>query len=191
MLVSIIGGMGYLLMNINFITTEMRCKRIKQIERILSKNIKNTPKKIRSELRTLLHEMLFMRVKPVYKGEFDYVSSIIERSQSCPDLTIYKKSSLRAVRKRAMSECYRAVNFQRVQSDTDLDRIDKEKTFMPTNDLFNQTDLLFKVCDALSCESLHEAHNSLGIHEFSDDTILASEIMESTKMKKRRAISDL
>lgn len=191
MLVWIIGGMGYVLMIINFITTGMRSKRIKQIEHMLSENLKNTPKKIRSELRTLLHEMLFMRVKPVYKGEFDYVPSIIERSQSCPDLTIYKKSSPSAVRKRAMSECYRAVNFQRVQSDSDLDRIDKEKTFRPTNDLFNQTDLLFKVCDALSCESLHEAHNNLGIHGFSDDTILASEFMDSNKLKKRRAISDV
>ncbi|KAL1506302.1 hypothetical protein ABEB36_005692 [Hypothenemus hampei] len=192
LLVWIIGGMGYVLMIINFITTGMRSKRIKQIEHMLSENIKNTPKKIRSELRTLLHEMLFMRVKPVYKGEFEYVPSVLERTQSCPDLTIYKKDSPTTVRKRAMSECYRAVNFQRVQSDSDLNRIDKERTFMPTSDLLNQTELLFKVCNALSCESLNKHEREAGaIHGFSDESILASEHYNVTHNKKRRAISDV
>ncbi|XP_066253883.1 open rectifier potassium channel protein 1 isoform X2 [Euwallacea similis] len=192
LLVWIIGGMGYVLMILSFITDGMRSKRIKQIEHMLSENIKNTPKKIRGELRTLLHEMLFMRVKPVYKGEFQYVPSIIDRSQSCPDLSTYKTQSPNAIRKRAMSECYRAVNFQKVQSDTDLDRIDKERTFMPSSDLFNQTELLFKVCNALSCESLHHHQQNEGIHGFSDDSILASEYYDpAIKPKKRRAISDV
>ncbi|XP_066141111.1 open rectifier potassium channel protein 1 isoform X2 [Euwallacea fornicatus] len=192
LLVWIIGGMGYVFMILSFITDGMRSKRIKQIEHMLSENIKNTPKKIRGELRTLLQEMLFMRVKPVYKEEFEYVPSIITRSQSCPDLTTYKMRSPNAIRKRAMSECYRAVNIQKVQSDTDLDRIDKERTFMPTSDLFNQTGLLFKVCNALSCESLHHHQQNEGIQGFSDDSILASEYYEPPiKPNKRRAISDI
>ncbi|KAH1019588.1 hypothetical protein HUJ04_009382 [Dendroctonus ponderosae] len=194
LLIWIVGGMGYVVMILSFITNGMRSKRIKQIEHILSENIKNTPRKIRSELRTLLHEMLFLRVKPVYKGDFEYVPSDIERSQSCPEFTMYKNESP-MTRKRAMSECYRSVNFQRVQSDSDLNRIDKEKTFLSTNNLLEQTELLFKVCNALSCESLQTHESEKGIHGFSDASILASEYCDSSsgqsKMKQRRAVSDV
>lgn len=186
--------MGYVVMILSFITNGMRSKHIKQIEHILSENIKNTPRKIRSELRTLLHEMLFLRVKPVYKGDFEYVPSDIERSQSCPEFTMYKNESP-MVRKRAMSECYRSVNFQRVQSDSDLNRIDKDKTFLSTNNLLEQTELLFKVCNALSCESLQPHESEMGIHGFSDASILASEHCDSSslqsKTKQRRAVSDV
>ncbi|CAG9762415.1 unnamed protein product [Ceutorhynchus assimilis] len=188
LLVWIIGGMGYVVMILSFITNGMRSEKIKQIEHMLAENIKNTPRKIRGELRTLLHELLFMKVKPVYKGEFEYVPSTLERSQSCPDLTIYKKESPNMARKRAMSECYRAVTYQRVQSDTDLNRIDKERTFMPANDIFEQTELLFKVVNALN----NESGQNEGVHGFSDSSILASEFHDPIRnTKKRRAISDV
>ncbi|XP_050298640.1 open rectifier potassium channel protein 1 isoform X2 [Anthonomus grandis grandis] len=193
LLVWIIGGMGYVVMILSFITKGMHSKRIKQIEHMLSENLKNTPRKIRGELRSLLHELLFMRVKPVYKGEFEYVPSAIERSQSCPDLTMYKVESPKTKRRqRAMSECAsRIVTLQRVQSESDLQRIDKEKTFMSNEDLVQQTELLFKVCNALSEESLHRIDSDTGggVHGFSDKSILASEFYPITK--KRRAISDI
>lgn len=198
LLVWIIGGMGYVAMILSFITHALRSKRVKKIEHMLSENIKNTPKKLRAELRSVLREFLFLRVKPVYKGEFEYIPSMIERSQSCPDLTMYKKVSPRMGRKRAMSECYRSVTLQKIQSDSDLNRIDKERTFMPSEELFEQTDLLFKVVNALSCESLQNQQiNEGGIHGFSDADILASEYCDpaitqlKANGKKRRAISDI
>ncbi|KAF7269126.1 hypothetical protein GWI33_017816 [Rhynchophorus ferrugineus] len=194
LLVWIIGGMGYVAMILSFITNAMRSKQVKKIERLLADNIKNTPRKIRSELRTLLHELLFLRVKPVYKGEFEYVPSIIERSQSCPDLSIYKAEVPISARKRAMSECYKTT-VSKVSSDTELNKIDKEKTFKPTTAFFHQTGLLLKVVNALSNEAINLQESEAGVHGFSDKNILASEMYEpgvtQVKPKKRRAISDI
>ncbi|XP_030760968.1 open rectifier potassium channel protein 1 isoform X2 [Sitophilus oryzae] len=195
LLVWIIGGMGYVAMILSYITNAMRSKRVIKIERLLADNIKNTPKRIRTELRSLLHELLFLRVKPVYKGEFEYVPSILERSQSCPEFSIYKEASPATLRKRAMSECYKSTPLAKVQSDTELQKIDKEMTFRPTSELLEQTGLLFKVVNALSCESLNRQGLEGGIHCFSDSEVLASEYYEpgitQVKPKKRRAISDV
>ncbi|XP_074039309.1 open rectifier K[+] channel 1 isoform X2 [Leptinotarsa decemlineata] len=193
LLVWVIGGIGYVLMVIGFITQGMRSKKIAKIEKMLSENIKRTPHKIRHELRTLLHEFLFMRVKPVYKGDFEYTPTILERSQSCPDLTIWrKKDSPSLARKRAMSECYKYNVLEKVQSETELDKIDKERTFKPSDAFMKQKDLLLKVVDALSATTRTPGEG--GIHCFSDREILASERYDDPpdfKPQRRRAMSDI
>ncbi|XP_060520773.1 open rectifier potassium channel protein 1 [Cylas formicarius] len=194
LLVWIIFGMGYLAMILSFISRGMRSKKIQQIEHMLSENIK--PKKIREELRSILHELLFLKVKPIYKDEAEVVPPhTIGRSQSCPDLELYSKHSPSAVRKRAMSECYRSAASVKVQSDTDLDRIDKERTFGSVNRFLDQTGLLFKVVNALSAESLEEVGNAAINRNFELSATAVEEKPPpdpiSMKPKRRRAISDI
>ncbi|KAG5892028.1 hypothetical protein JTB14_029658 [Gonioctena quinquepunctata] len=194
LLIWVIGGIGYVVMVIGFITQGMRSKKMKKIEKLLSENIKRTPQKIRHELRTLLHEFLFMRVKPVYKGEFEYKPHLLEKSQSCPELTIWRnKDSPCMARKRAMSECYKYSVVEKVQSETELDKIDKERTFSPSDAFMRQKDLLLKVVDALSITSQSNTEEG-GVHCFSDKEILASERYDDPanfKPQRRRALSDI
>ncbi|KAJ8972927.1 hypothetical protein NQ317_014877 [Molorchus minor] len=195
LLVWVIGGLGYVVMILGFITQGMRHKRVVEIEKMLATNIIKTPQKIRDELRNILQEFLFMRVKPVYKEEFIYTPSPLDRTQSCPDLTLWRNlNSPSMIRKRAMSECCKHITLQRVQSDTDLERIDKEQTFKPSNALMQQKDLLLKVVDALGQVAAGNGEGG-GIHGFSDREILASEGHEefppSFRPKRRRAVSDI
>ncbi|CAH1159851.1 unnamed protein product [Phaedon cochleariae] len=191
LLVWVIGGLGYLVMVIGFITQGMRSRKIVKLEKIFTR----TNQKIRSEIRTILHEFLFMRVKPVYKGEFEYVPHILDRSQSCPDLTLWRnKNSPSLARKRAMSECYKYNVLERVQSDTELDKIDIERTFRPSDAFMKQKDLILKVVDALSSVSTLNREPEGGIHGFSDSEILASEQYSSpptARPQRRRALSDI
>nr|CAH7751209.1 unnamed protein product [Callosobruchus chinensis] len=195
LLVWIIGGLGYVVMVIGFITQGMRSRKLVQIEKMLADNIRKTPQRIRNELRTLLHELLFMRVKPVYKGEFEYVPHVLEHSQSCPELRLlgldeHPKESPNSARKRAMSECYplamtivAPTAAAKMQSETELERIDKERTFKPSDAFMQQKDLLLKVVDALSAQRFDDG----GINCFSDQEILAS---ENLTPRRRRAASD-
>lgn len=203
LLVWIIGGLGYIIMVLGFITRGMQSKKMIKFEQMITENIKKTPTKIRKELRALLHEFIFMPVKTVYKGDFEYIPTMLERSVSCPDLTIYRNmDSPTMARKRAFSDCYRHMILQRVQSDTDLQRIDKERTFQSTETKIQQNDLLLKVFDALSQSAEDSDPEDLGIHCFSDHEILASEHNNSNwsistssqnknQRKTRRAISDI
>lgn len=177
----------------------MRSRKIRKIERMVADNIKKTPQRIRNEFRTLLQEFLFFRVKPIYKDEFDYIPKLLERSQSCPDLHTWKKfDSKLIIRKqaRAMSECYKYPTLKRTQSETELEKIDKERTFKPSDAFMQQKDLILKVVDALSASvsaSEGQPHDS-GIDGFSDAEILATENYtedESIKYNRRRAISDI
>ncbi|RZC34345.1 open rectifier potassium channel protein 1 [Asbolus verrucosus] len=203
LLIWVIGGLGYVVMILGFITQAMQSKKMHEIEQIITQNIKKTPFRIRQELRTLLQEFLFLKVKRVYKGEFDYTPTRLERSQSCPDLTIYRNfNSPSMARKRAFSECPRTFILHRIQSDTDLDRIDKDLTFQPTDEFMQQKDLLLKVVDALSnLEDRNELSDG-GYEGFSDAEILASESYGSKwslrsqtlappKPQRRRAVSDI
>nr|CAI5832822.1 unnamed protein product [Callosobruchus analis] len=195
LLVWIIGGLGYVVMVIGFITQGMRSRKLVQIEKMLADNIRKTPQRIRNELRSLLHELLFMRVKPVYKGEFEYVPHVLEHSQSCPELRLlgldeHPKESPNSARKRAMSECYplamtivAPTAAAKMQSETELEKIDKERTFKPSDAFMQQKDLLLKVVDALSAQRFNDG----GINCFSDQEILASENLEP---HRRRAASD-
>ncbi|XP_018560904.1 open rectifier potassium channel protein 1 [Anoplophora glabripennis] len=185
LLVWVIGGLGYVVMVLGFITQGMQSKRVIEIEKMLAENIKKTPQKIRDELRNVLQEFLFLRVKPVYKGEFEYIPQMLQRSQSCPDLQLWRNmDSPTMMRKRAMSECYRPVQIlQRVQSDTDLDLIDKELTFRPSDAFMKQKDLLLKVVDALSGTTADV--NQLLTPERPEDAV------PTFKAKRRRAVSEI
>lgn len=176
----------------------MRSRKIQKLEKVLAENIKRTPQKIRNEFRALLHEYLFVRVKPVYKGEFDYTPHQLERSQSCPELTVYRNpNSPNTKRKRAMSECYRYNVMQKTQSETELEKIDKERTFKPSNAFMHQKDLILKFFDALSDAAIRGKKEDnieiQGIQGFSDADILASEATTGTSniAMRRRAISDV
>ncbi|XP_028140725.2 open rectifier potassium channel protein 1 isoform X1 [Diabrotica virgifera virgifera] len=192
LLVWVIGGLGYVIMIIGFITKGMQSRHIQKLERILAHTVKSTPTKIRNEFRSMLHELLFMRVKPVYKGEFEYTPQYLERSQSCPDFTIWiNKNSPTTARKRAMSECYKYNVLERVQSESELDKIDKELTFRPSDALMKQKDLLLKVVDALSLASARDGI----ISGYSEDENLNNARYDPPPPmlpnQRRRAISDV
>ncbi|GJQ77499.1 hypothetical protein Trydic_g20890 [Trypoxylus dichotomus] len=202
LLVWIIVGLGYLLMVLGFITTGLRSKKMHAIEHALAVHIKQTPRKIRTELRALVHEFLLLKVKRVYKGEFEYTPTELQHSHSCPDLTLYKDvDSPTTRRKRAFSECVPMSDLVRVQSDTDLNLIDKEKTF--NRKVSEQSNLLFRVANALSGME-DEDEGVRGINGFSDEEILSSEVINSTWtsgspntlsvgpiLKRRRAFSEV
>ncbi|XP_044749301.1 open rectifier potassium channel protein 1 isoform X2 [Coccinella septempunctata] len=176
LLVWIIGGLGYVVMILNFIGKGMRSKKLQELEHKIAYNIMKTPTRIRQELRSILAEFLMVRVKKVYK-EFDYEPQKLVRSQSCPTLTVYSPSGYlnNLDRKRAFSECQDTFILQRIQSDTDLERIDKELTFQGTD---QQTDLIIKVVDALSTHDYVDSEP--GCYEgFSEREILASEQYDS------------
>ncbi|KAK9870830.1 hypothetical protein WA026_009794 [Henosepilachna vigintioctopunctata] len=200
LIVWVIGGLGYVVMILNFIARGMRSKKLQEFEHRIASNIMKTPTKIRQELRTILEEFLMVRVKKVYK-EFDYEPHRIERSQSCPDLMICHVPNLppHIDRKRAFSESQNNYILQRIQSDTDLERIDKELTFRGKNE---QADLIIKVFDALSIDE-HTDPEPGCYDGFSEREILASEAYNSqwslasnqlTKAKpafRSRAFSDV
>nr|XP_022918194.1 open rectifier potassium channel protein 1-like isoform X1 [Onthophagus taurus] len=150
LLVWIIIGLGYGLMVLGFISRGLRSKKIRAIEHALAMNIKKTPHKIRSELRSLVHEFLLLKVKRVYKHEFVYTPHKIERSQSCPDLRIYDDNKLVVPamnRRRACSACVFVSPLIRMSSDSDLTQIDMERTF--PRKLSEQSNLLLRVANAL------------------------------------------
>lgn len=105
-------------------------------------------------------------------------------SQSFPDLRklILSEISPKTARRRAFSECISSRPLTRVQSDTDLSRIDKEATFASFG-LVQPCDLLVNVASALTKstfnEALSESEDEGGIHGFSDAEILASEMYGS------------
>ncbi|KAJ8919599.1 hypothetical protein NQ315_002221 [Exocentrus adspersus] len=182
----VIGGLGYVVMILGFITQGMQSKHVVEIEKMLAENLKKTPQKIRDELRHVLQEFLFLRVKPVYKGEFEYIPQMLQRSQSCPDLFLWRKmDSPTMMRKRAMSECYKPVPvLHRIQSETDLEMIDKELTFKPADAFMQQKDLLLKVVDALSGATAETGNNLLSCERPED-------AVPTFKPKRRRAVSDI
>lgn len=106
-----------------------------------------------------------------------YIEEIppIYRSQSCPIFTydieprdpVYR-------RKRANSEniCLSAKDMLRIQSDTDLLGIDKEKTFTASA-IVKPAELLARVVNVLG--GLENQQRNQGVHLFDDDHILANE----------------
>lgn len=193
LLIWIIIGLGYVVMVLGFISRGLRSKQVHQIEHVLAHNIKKTPHKIREEFRALLHDFLLTKVKRVYKSQFVYTPRIIDRSVSCPDLTIYRnENSPIFKRKRACSEAAYINYNQRIQSDTELDKIDKERTFEPAKAIMQQTDLLMMVVNALGgCNTNdHSDDSDGGINCFTDEEILASERIEDIP-KRKRALSEV
>lgn len=176
-------------MVLGFVTRGMRSKKMHNLEHKIACNIKKTNHKIREELRSVLNEYLLMRVKRVYREKFVYVPTKCKRSRSCPDLTIYSapyyKESPMLQRKRAFSAIgsYTPPEMSRIQSDSDLHRIDKDKTFTPSAAMVEPSHLLLRVVNALgNYENIKPINNTPttktnpeGINLFSSNEILASE----------------
>lgn len=116
----------------------------------------------------------------------------LHRSSSCPELTMYRQDSPRVIRKRAYSENYAepldsstisTLTLCRVQSEGDLSRIDKKKTFEGADTALKTGDLLSRVVNALGSirptdedgQSVLELGIDGGVQGFSDSQILASE----------------
>lgn len=140
--------------------------------------------------------MTFLYFQPVFVEPIDVQRGYrITRSQSCPELTLFSYKSPIARRKRACSEVlfnsetdddtehidFKALPIQSRHSESNLLRIDKEKTFMQQqNSIDNTGDLLAKVVFALN--SLHQTIENTppippiaGKHIFSDDNIREDE----------------
>ncbi|XP_021913562.1 open rectifier potassium channel protein 1 isoform X2 [Zootermopsis nevadensis] len=182
LLVWIVFGLGYLVMILGFITSAMQSKKMARIERKLANNIKQTHSKLWntftrdvSYLRRVLNEMYVMTLKPVYKDEEEAGYTIRTRSSSEPML--YDLSSqddelapwCGVWRRRANSETAAAApRLQRVLSESDLGRIDRDATFKSAAALMQPGELLAHVVNALGEEEQ-------GIQGFSDAEILASE----------------
>lgn len=177
-------GLGYLAMILDYITAGMQSRKVIELEHFIEHNLKKTPQKIRDELRFLLNEIILTNIKRVYKDEVSSTPTVPGKSQSCPDLTIWRnESSPNLARKRAFSECVCRRDLPRVHSDTDLERIDKDRTFSPAEALVQPSDLLLRVVNALGRNrdessddsTIEEEEEEGGIHGFSDSQILASE----------------
>lgn len=120
----------------------------------------------------------------------------LHKFNSCPDLTMYRvpeedeEHNMPRRYKRALSECQYAegrpegvtrgrasslVSIIRTQSDSDLTKIDRKRTFAGMNSV-EPNDLLAKVASALGqLRPNDEDDGPEGVHGFSDSQILASE----------------
>ncbi|XP_026730774.1 uncharacterized protein LOC113495964 [Trichoplusia ni] len=174
-------GLGYIVMLLGFITSGMRSERIHKIEQKFACQFKNTQNKILqgftkdlSALRKIINEANLIKIKPVYVE----AAPPLYRSVSCPIFTydveprgpIYK-------RKRANSENIQlsAKDMLRIQSDTDLLGIDKEKTFTASA-IVKPAELLARVVNVLGgLEQAQKERVDKGVHLFDDEDILANE----------------
>ncbi|XP_046422170.1 open rectifier potassium channel protein 1 [Neodiprion fabricii] len=195
-------GLGYLVMIMSFISRGMRSKRIARIEHKLAMNLKHTQSKIWNEvnkdvnyLRRVFNEIYMMKLKPVYRDE--YQSELPEykfaRSHSFPDLRelVYGGREVDVPvhpRRRANSEAAQTIRYEavnRVLSESDLERIDKNATFA-SHAMVQPAELLARLVTALgsipappeqfdvSDEETNQPELK-GVDGFSDKDILASE----------------
>ncbi|KAG6465796.1 hypothetical protein O3G_MSEX015397 [Manduca sexta] len=171
-------GLGYIVMLLGFITSGMRSERIHKLEQKFAYQFKNTQNKILhgftrdiSALRKIINEANLIKIKPIYVEP----SVAIHRSASCPILTFDVEPRDPVIkRKRANSEniTLSAKDMLRIQSDTDLLGIDKEKTFTASA-IVKPAELLARVVNVLG--GLEQPKQKSGIHLFDDDHILANE----------------
>ncbi|XP_062140433.1 LOW QUALITY PROTEIN: open rectifier potassium channel protein 1 [Drosophila sulfurigaster albostrigata] len=188
-------SLGYLVMIMTFITRGLQSKKLAHLEQQLSSNLKATQNRIWTGvtkdvgyLRRLLNELYILKVKPVYT-DTEYAFSL-PRSASCPELSMYRvEPAPIPSRKRAYSVCAEVASAQAVglvhaNSDTELSKFDREKTFETAEAYRQTTDLLAKVVTALATvQPPPEADDAAlygGYHGFSDSQILASEWSFST-----------
>ncbi|XP_034833006.1 open rectifier potassium channel protein 1 [Maniola hyperantus] len=171
-------GLGYIVMLLGFITSGMRSERVHRLEQKFAYQLKSTQSKILQGftrdiaiIRKIVNEANLLKVKPVYVK----ATPFLYRSSSCPNFTFDIEPRDPVVkRKRANSENIQltAKDMLRIQSDTDLLGIDKEKTFTASA-IIKPVELLARVVNVLGG---FEAHNrDRGINIFDDDHILASE----------------
>lgn len=156
-----------------------------------------------------LHQILisfFLLIQPVY-NEPGVDDHRLPRSISCPELTMYRVDCPIVSRKRAFSESFdlddsppfriNGTPMIKGSSDTDLNRINRQKTFETAEAFKHTTDLLAKVVSALaSIENPQESVGMTGyygdVQGFSDSQILASEnsFNPSEIPHRSRAMSD-
>lgn len=119
------------------------------------------------------------------------IAYTLPRSNSCPDLSMYRlEPAPMPSRKRAFSVCADLAEAQKAglvhaSSDTELSKLDREKTFETAEAYRQTTDLLAKVVSALATvkpppADADDAALYGGYHGFSDSQILASEWSFST-----------
>uniref|UniRef100_A0A182NZF1 Potassium channel domain-containing protein n=1 Tax=Anopheles epiroticus TaxID=199890 RepID=A0A182NZF1_9DIPT len=194
-------GIGYIFMILGFIAKGISHKKIQQLEKLVASNLKETQHRVWngvtkdiSYLRKILNEVYMLKFKPVYEEPSDrWISLSKSRSSSCPELSMYRPPEQPTIRrKRANSES--ALVFAASQpldggslvrrlSDTDLNRINREKTF-GVQALVQPAELLARVVTALgnitasqddNQSFLERASLNAGVNCFSDSQILASE----------------
>ncbi|CAG9788110.1 unnamed protein product [Diatraea saccharalis] len=170
-------GLGYIVMLLGFITSGMRSESVHRIEQKLAYQLKSTQNKILqgftkdiTNIRKIINEANLIKLKPVYVD----ATPCLYRSSSCPTFTFDVEPRGPIVkRKRANSENIQlsAKDLLRIQSDTDLLGIDKEKTFTASA-IVKPAELLARVVNVLGGL---ESQSEKGIHMFDDDHILATE----------------
>ncbi|XP_023954175.1 uncharacterized protein LOC112057847 isoform X1 [Bicyclus anynana] len=171
-------GLGYIVMLLGFITSGMRSERVHRLEQKFACQLKSTQSKILQGftrdiaiIRKIVNEANLLKVKPVYVK----ATPFLYRSSSCPNFTFDIEPRDPVVkRKRANSEniYLSAKDMLRIQSDTDLLGIDKEKTFTATA-IVKPVELLARVVNVLG--GFEAQNRDRGINIFDDDHILASE----------------
>ncbi|XP_032517887.2 uncharacterized protein LOC116770507 [Danaus plexippus] len=171
-------GLGYIVMLLGFITSGMRSERIHRLEQKFAYQVKSTQSKILqgftrdiAVIRKIINEANLLKFKPVYVEAAPHMY----RSKSCPILTFDIEPRDPIVkRKRANSENIQltAKDMLRIQSDTDLLGIDKEKTFTASA-IVKPVELLARVVNVLG--GFEQQHQDKGINIFDDEHILASE----------------
>ncbi|XP_060804233.1 uncharacterized protein LOC106136478 [Amyelois transitella] len=172
-------GLGYIVMLLGFITSGMRSERVHRIEQKFATQFKSTQNKILqgftrdiAVIRKIINEANLIKLKPIYVEAAPYMY----RSASCPNFTFDVEPRGPAFkRKRANSENIQltARDMLRIQSDTDLLGIDKEKTFTASA-IVKPAELLARVVNVLGGFEPQTQHNN-GINMFDDEHILASE----------------
>ncbi|CAK1543003.1 unnamed protein product [Leptosia nina] len=197
LLVWITFGLGYIVMLLGFITSGMRSEKVHRIEQKFANQLKTTQSKILqgftrdiAVIRKIINEANLIKLKPVYVEPKPH----LHRSSSCPILTFdcEPRGSL-PKRKRANSENIQlsTKDILRIQSDTDLLGIDKEKTFT-AQAIVKPAELLARVVNVLG--GFNQTQDR-GINIFDDDHILASEkppifsIGQDVLTKRTRACS--
>ncbi|KAM3961967.1 open rectifier K[+] channel 1 [Aphomia sociella] len=171
-------GLGYIVMLLGFITSGMRSERVHRLEQKFATQFKSTQNKILqgftrdiAVIRKIINEANLIKLKPVYVDE----TPRFYRSNSCPNFTFDVEPRVPAIkRKRANSENIQltARDMLRIQSDTDLLGIDKEKTFTASA-IVKPAELLARVVNVLG--GFEQPQRDTGVHMFDDEHILASE----------------
>uniref|UniRef100_A0A1B0GNK6 Potassium channel domain-containing protein n=1 Tax=Phlebotomus papatasi TaxID=29031 RepID=A0A1B0GNK6_PHLPP len=194
-------GLGYVLMIMGFLVKAYQSRRVKQLEHKLALSLKETQSRVWQGvtkdigfLRKMLNELHMLNFKAVYSEPTDkFLQFNINRSESCPELTMYRPDSPSVIcRKRAMSESQYSkmdgmftsqstTTLNRTQSDTDLSKIDRKRTFEGGKNVAQPGELLAQLVSALGqYKAPDDDRQSImemggGIHGFSDNDILASE----------------
>ncbi|XP_028166118.1 uncharacterized protein LOC114356923 [Ostrinia furnacalis] len=185
-------GLGYIVMLLGFITSGMRSERVHRLEQKLSNQFKSTQNRILqgftrdiATIRKIINEANLIKLKPVYVEAAPY----LYRSASCPNFTFDVEPRVPTFkRKRANSENIQlsAKDMLRIQSDTDLLGIDKEKTFTASA-IVKPAELLARVVNVLGGL---EPQQEKGVHMFDDDHILASERPPMFSIGEKNIISN-